>query len=167
MNSHEQVAVALDAGHGLVLVHVQPEVLHQLAIVPQPLAPRGLVAGGGERNVGDLQLFRAAEEGGVGGIAVHRPGYRPLVEHRAGKAALLRRDAHRQPARPRPHHQDVERLLLRHRAPSALDTTRPAGTAPSGRDRITRASIAGQEPEREERRSVAREGVSGGNVGHG
>ncbi len=126
---HQERAVgALDAGHGVVLAHVQAIELRDLAVVLQRLLARGLLLRADEGNVADLQQLRRGEEGHVGGVVVKRVDQAALVHGNHGIARALRLDGAGQAGGTGADDEYVE--LLHAWLPAKIDVT--TNGAPDG-----------------------------------
>jgi hypothetical protein len=85
----ELVVVAGDALDRLVGAQVERVVLGDLAVVFERLRAAGLLVGGGEGDVADLQQLRRGEEGHVRGVVEEGVAETALVDHEGGESAAL------------------------------------------------------------------------------
>src|SRR5204863_4123018 len=85
----EVAAASADRVHRLVLANVEPVMLRNFSVVLQGFGARGLLVGGGERNVADLQQLRSGEEDHVGGIVEERIDQASFINAGGTKAGAL------------------------------------------------------------------------------
>src|ERR1017187_10723711 len=91
----------------LVLAHVEPVVLGDLAVVLKRFRAGGLLVGAGEGHVADLQQLRRGEKSHVRGVMEERVAQAALVDEHRRKARTLGLDGARHPGRAGANHQQI------------------------------------------------------------
>src|SRR5260370_6722522 len=95
----------------LVLANIELVMFSDFAVILQSLFARGLLVGGGERNLADLEKLRRSEKQHACGIVKERIYQTALVDDDHLEAKLLRLDGAGQARRSGSNDQDVSSHL--------------------------------------------------------